>query len=89
VDGQIQDDRYKVIEDFIFYKDKVYLVPDLGLKKKILTTVHDSPLAGHQRFFKTYRKIRGRFSWKGLQQDIMRYTSECVTFQWNKLENIF
>jgi uracil DNA glycosylase len=55
MDGKIQDDRYRVIDDVIFYKDRVYLVLDLGLKKKILTAVHDSPLAGHQGFFKTYR----------------------------------
>jgi hypothetical protein len=67
MDGQIQDDKYRVIDDVIFYKDKVYLVPDSGLKKKILTTIHDSPLAGHQGFFKTYRQIKERFSWKGLK----------------------
>jgi hypothetical protein len=55
MDGQIHDDRYRVIDDVIFYKDRVYLVPYSGLKKKILTAVHDSPLAGHQWFFKTYR----------------------------------
>jgi hypothetical protein len=67
MDGQIQDDGYRVIDDVIFYKDKVYLVTDSGLKKKILTTVHDSPLAGHQGFFKTYRQIKERFSWKSLK----------------------
>jgi hypothetical protein len=55
LDGQVQDDRYRVIDDVIFYKDRVYLVPDSGLKKKIIATVHDSPLAGHQGFFKTYK----------------------------------
>jgi hypothetical protein len=62
MDGQIQDDRYRVIGNVIFYKDRVYLVLDSGLKKKILTAVHDSPLAGHQGFFKTYRQIRERLS---------------------------
>jgi hypothetical protein len=28
LDGQIQDDRYRVIDDVIFYKDRVYLVLD-------------------------------------------------------------
>jgi hypothetical protein len=55
LDGQVQDDRYRVIDNVIFYKDRVYLVPSLGLKNNILTIVHDSPLAGHQGFFKTYR----------------------------------
>jgi hypothetical protein len=53
MDGKIQDDGYRVIDDAMFYKDRVYLVLDSGLKKKILTTIHDSPLAGHQGFFKT------------------------------------
>jgi predicted membrane GTPase involved in stress response len=81
MDGKIQDEWYWFIDDVIFYKDRVYLVPDSRLKKKILTVVHDSPLAGHQGFFKTYRQIRERFSWKGLKQDIMRHISECMTFQ--------
>jgi hypothetical protein len=67
MDGKISNDRYMVIDDVLFYKDRVYLVSDSGLKKKILTTVHDSPLVGHQGFFKTYRHIRERFSWKGLK----------------------
>jgi hypothetical protein len=62
-------------------------VPDSGLKKKILTAVHDSPLAGHQGFFKTYRQIRERFSLKGLKQDVMRQMSECVTCQQKKSEH--
>jgi hypothetical protein len=67
MDGKIQDDWYRIIDDVIFYKDRVYLVPNSRLQKKILTVVHDSPLAGHQGFFKTYRHIRERFSWKGLK----------------------
>jgi hypothetical protein len=87
MDGQIQDDRYRIIDDVIFYKDRIYLVSDSGLKKKILTAVHDSPLASHQGFFKTYREIRERFSWKGLKQDVMRHVGECVTCQQNKSEH--
>jgi hypothetical protein len=60
MDGQIQDDKYRVIDDVIFYKDRVYLVPDSGLKKKILTTIHDSPLEAIRDFSKpTDRSGRG------------------------------
>jgi predicted membrane GTPase involved in stress response len=62
-------------------------VPDSGIKKKILTAIHDSPLAGHQGFFKTYRQIRERFSWKGLKRDIMRHVNDYVTCQQNRLEH--
>jgi hypothetical protein len=83
MDRHIQDDKYRFIEDVIFYKDRVYLVLDSGLKKNILTVVHDSPLAGHQGVFKTYRQIKERFSWKGLKKDVMRHINKCVTFQQN------
>jgi hypothetical protein len=61
-------------------------VPRSSLKKNILAAVHDSPLAGHQGFFKTYRQVRERFSWKGLKKDVMRHINECVTCQQNKSE---
>jgi hypothetical protein len=32
MDGKIHDDRYRVIDDVIFYKDRVYLVLDSRLK---------------------------------------------------------
>jgi hypothetical protein len=87
LDGRVQDDRYKVIDNVMFYKDRVYLVPDSRLKKKILAAVNDSSLVDHQGFFKPYSQIRKRLSWKGLKQDVMRYISECVTCQQNKSEH--
>jgi len=27
MDGHIQDDRYRVVDDIIYYKDNIYLVP--------------------------------------------------------------
>lgn len=53
-DGFIQDDCYKIIIHIIFYKDKIFLVPESTLKEKILKATHDIPLARHQGFFKTY-----------------------------------
>ena len=64
LDGQIQDDRYRVIDDIIYYK-------------KNLQASHDSPLAGHQAFLKTYRQIRERFSWKGLKKDVIQHVTGC------------
>ena len=60
------DDRYRVPDDVIFYKDWIYLVPESTLKGKIMKVCHDSPVAGHQGYFKTYRQIRERFSWRGI-----------------------
>lgn len=77
----IQDDKYKIVNDVIFYKDRIYLIPGSKLKEKILQSVHDIPLARHPGYFKTYRQIRERFTWKGLKNDVLRYVKECITCQ--------
>jgi len=55
IDGDIQDDRYTVVDDIIYYKGRIYLVPESTFKEKILRAVHDAPLAGHPGYLKTYR----------------------------------
>jgi hypothetical protein len=42
--------------------------------------------SGHQGYFKTYRQIRERFSWKGLKDDVLKHIRECTTCQQNKSE---
>ena len=87
LDGQIQDDRYKVIDDVIYYKNKIYLVSESQLKEKIMQTSYDSPLAGHPSFVKAYRKIRERFLWRDLKGDVLRYVKECNICQQNKAKH--
>jgi hypothetical protein len=77
LDGQVSNDRYKVIDDIIYYKDRIYLVPESQLKEKILHVVHTSPLVGHLGYLKTYRQIRERFAWKGLKTDVLKFVREC------------
>ena len=68
-------------------KNRIYLVPESTLRKKIIQAAHDSPLSRHQGFLKTYRQIRERFSWKGLKGEIMQHVRECSICQQNKIEN--
>jgi hypothetical protein len=52
MDHNIQDDRYEVVDDIIYYKDHIYLVLKSTLKEKITRAMHDAPLVGHPRYFK-------------------------------------
>jgi hypothetical protein len=36
LNGLVQDDKYSIVDDIIYYKGGIYLVPESGLKKKIL-----------------------------------------------------
>jgi len=86
MDHNTQDDRYKVVDDIIFYKDHIYLVMESTLKENIMESMHNTPLAGHSGYFKTYRKIRESFTWKGLKDDVLMHMRECVTCPQKKLE---
>jgi hypothetical protein len=87
MDGQIQDDNFKVIDDIIYYKGRIFLVPRSTFKAKILQACHDGLVAGNQGIVKTYRKVRERFSWKGLEENVVRHIKECTTCQENKDEH--
>ena len=82
--GVVLDERFKVMDEVIYYRDLIFLAKNSKLKEKILLASHDSPLAGHQDFTKTYRAIRERFSWKGLKEDVLRHVKECTICQHNK-----
>ena len=44
MDGYIHDERYQVIDDIIYYSDKIYLVLDSILKKLITEDFQESDL---------------------------------------------
>lgn len=56
------------------------------MREKILHAAHDSPLAMHQGFYKTYRAIRESFTWWGLNDDVLRHVREFDACQRNKGE---
>ena len=86
MEGIIHDDRYRVVDAIIYYKDTIYLLPKSTLNDRILRVVHDAPLVGNLRYLNLYRKVRERFSWKGLKEDVLWYVREYMNFQHNKLE---
>lgn len=81
LDGTLVDENYNVKDGLIFYKERIFLVPETKMKEYILKTFHDTLMAGHIRFYKTYRKICERFSWKGMKDDITKYVCECQVCQ--------
>jgi len=58
LDGTHGDDRFRVMDDVIYYKDRICLVPGSQLKEKIMQETHEPPLAAHPAFLKTYRAIK-------------------------------
>ena len=55
LDGVVSDARFKLMDEVIYYRDKIFLAKNSKLKERILLASHDSPLVEHQGFAKTYR----------------------------------
>jgi hypothetical protein len=76
MDGQVKDDRYKLVDNIICHKGRIYLVPESKFKERVLQAFHNSPLAGHQ-------DIRGSSRLMDrLEKDLLRRASRrtlCAT----------
>lgn len=75
----------KVIDDVLFrlwtspFDKEVYhqaLVP-LTMRADILNENHDSAMAGHLGFLKTYTRLRERYYWPKMAQDISEWIASC------------
>ncbi len=53
------------------------LVVPTKLRPYILEQYHDTAFAGHLGFFKTYEKIRERFYWERMANDVARWIESC------------
>ena len=71
VDGIVVDTRYTLVDDLIIYKNRIFLVPGLKVKRIFMRELHDSPIARHPGYFKMYRQVRERFTWKGLKENVV------------------
>jgi len=56
-------------------------VTDSRERSRILKSAHGDPMAGHFGVKRTTEKIRRRFFWPGMLQDVKRYIRECVICQ--------
>jgi hypothetical protein len=45
MDGKIQDEWFWILDDLIYYKGRIYVVPESKFKERVLREFHDSPLA--------------------------------------------
>lgn len=81
LDKLVDDHKYKVVDELIYYKNGMFLVPGSKTKERILRAFHDTPLAGHQGYFKTYRQLREWFSWKVMKEDVLKHIKECMVCQ--------
>jgi len=50
----------------------------------LLKELHDSPLGGHSRFFRTFKRVANEVFWQGMKKTIRDYVAACEICQRNK-----
>lgn len=84
LNGTVRNKRYVVKDGLILKRNRIFLTPKFETKGKVLHALYNTLLTSYPRITKIYQSVRGRFTWKGLKQDILSYVQECVQYQENK-----
>ena len=74
-------------ENLLFYDNAIQppqLVIPSSLRNDVLFHGHDIPTAGHLGVFKTKERLRGKYFWHGMTQDVKKYVEGCSTCNKNK-----
>jgi hypothetical protein len=78
-----RSENFTVVNGLLYHHDCI-VVP-YTLREKIIESCHSNPyVGGHMGIEKTGEKIKKRFYWKGMDQDIAKKVSECKNCQKNK-----
>lgn len=64
------------------------VIPPEEARNEIITEYHDSLIGGHKGITKTYRRIRERFYWPNLKEEVTEYIKKCTECQEQKLSRI-
>jgi hypothetical protein len=56
-----------VVDDIIYYKYHIYLVPESTLKEKIMEAMHNTPMVGHPEILQNLQADQGEVHLEGTQ----------------------
>ena len=57
-------------------------------RAKIIEEMHDSAVGGHKGVNKTYRRIKQKYFWENIKDDVQNYIRKCLKCQLKKLVRV-
>src|SRR5690606_6776876 len=64
-------------EGLIYYREKLLVPDNEGLRFRIIDAAHSTPGGGHPGRFKTFDTIQRSYYWPGLRKSVERYCRNC------------
>jgi hypothetical protein len=72
---------YSMEAGLLFYQGRIVVPDNEELRQDLITTFHDSPMAGHPGQQRTLELVSRRYYWPGMRAKIFQYVETCETCQ--------
>lgn len=76
---------FAIIGDFLMFKWRYCIGPNLAPRADILKELHESQTGGHARYYRTLHRVRLQFYWPGMTRQIKKFVSESLICQQIKI----
>jgi hypothetical protein len=80
-------EEYKLDNDEIMYRGRIFVPNSQDLKNIILREVHKVPYAGHPSYQKTIAAIKSQYYWPGMKKEVVDFIAKCLECQKVKAEH--
>ena len=75
---ELQENEWKIKEELVLKKRKVYMPKDEELRVEIIQLHHNILAAGHGGRWKIVELVMRNYWWPGVIRDVGRYMEGCV-----------
>jgi hypothetical protein len=79
--------NFQMLNDFIFFKGKLFIPQNSPLKLTLLEEFHASLLGGHSGIHRTFGRLHANVFWFGIRKDVEGFVKSFVIFQQMKSTN--
>ncbi|KAK8694914.1 hypothetical protein V6N13_072458 [Hibiscus sabdariffa] len=87
LDAKHNSDFSTKTDGLLYFKDRMCVPNDDGLRKEMLDEAHQSSFSIHPGSVKMYKDLKPLYWWPGMKADITDYVSRCLTCQKVKAEH--
>jgi hypothetical protein len=72
---------YSMEAGLLFYQGQIVVPDNEDLRRNLIASFHDSPMAGHPGQQRTLELVSRRYYWPGMRAKIFHYVETCETCQ--------
>ena len=77
--------NWKFEHDLLWFKNRMYVLPNSPLRESIISSIHNRT---HEGFQKTLHRVHTEFFWRHMKTQVRDYIRACPTCQRNKTEHM-